>query len=417
MFLACDRRPAEVGQPLASVETPAAIVDVAALRQNIKKAAEEVRAIAPGVSIRPHAKSHKCAEIAALQIALSGGATTGVCCQKAVEAEALVSAGISDVLLSNQIVDDAKAARLARLAAGGARIGVLVDSASGAELLSRAATAAGTTLDVLIELDVGQARCGVPSAAAAVALGQAVAALPGLRLRGIQAYHGAAQHVRAAAERRAIVARTAELARETRDAMLEHGLPCGVVTGGGTGTFLDDAATGVFTELQPGSYVFSDADYARNLGPGGEEAWGGPWTPSLFLLTQVMSARAPSSAGGEGGWAVLDSGLKAQSTDSGPGTVVCTAPEFAAAEGHCPPWDAAAGAFRSSVGHLVVAGVSDEHSKVVAPGRGELPAVGTKLLLMPGHCDPFVNHYDWLVAVEGGRVVAVWRLGARSPGL
>lgn len=202
---------------------------------------------------------------------LSGGLTTGVCCQKTVEAEALVSAGVTDVLLSNEVVDDAKAARLARLAAAGARIGVLVDSAPGAELLSRAATAAGATLAVLVELDVGQARCGVPSAAAAVALCEVVAALPGLQLRGIQAYHGASQHVRTAAERRAIVTRTAELAREARDAIVERGLSCDVVTGGGTGTFLDDAATGVFTELQPGSYVFSDADYARNLGPDGNE--------------------------------------------------------------------------------------------------------------------------------------------------
>lgn len=147
------------------------------------------------------------------------------------------------------------------------------------------------------------------------------------------------------------------------------------------------------------------------------QTWGGPWIPSLFLLTQVMSARAPAPENGGGGWAVLDSGLKAQSTDSGPGTVVCTAEEFSAAGGLCPPWDAAAGAFRSSVGHLVVTGVSDEHSKVIAKGSGGLPPVGAKLLLMPGHCDPFVNHYDWLVGVEGGCVVAVWRLGARSPGL
>lgn len=133
-----------------------------------------------------------------------------------------------------------------------------------------------------------------------------------------------------------------------------------------------------------------------------------------------MSARGPTAAG-EAGWVVLDSGLKAQSTDSGSGVIVCTADEFVAALGRCPPWDAAQGAFRSSVGHLVVLGVSDEHSKVaVREGSHEtafLPPVGTKVMLMPGHCDPFVNHYDWLVAVEGGSVAAVWRLGARSPGL
>lgn len=127
-----------------------------------------------------------------------------MCCQKTVEAEALVSAGIPDVLVTNQIVDEDKASRLASLSAKGARVGVLVDSLSGAALLSRVAASLGTTLDVLVEIDVGQNRCGVPTAAEAVILGKAILEMPGLRFRGIQAYHGAAQHVRSAEERRSI---------------------------------------------------------------------------------------------------------------------------------------------------------------------------------------------------------------------
>lgn len=143
-----------------------------------------------------------------------------------------------------------------------------------------------------------------------------------------------------------------------------------------------------------------------------------PWLPSLFLLSQVMSLRAGDASSG---WAVLDSGLKAQSTDSGPGTIVCTAAEFTTSG--CSEWDAHTGRFCSSVGHLDVLSVSDEHSKIAASPSlpsdkvPPLPPLGTKVLLIPGHCDPFINHYDWIVGVEGGKVSGVWRLGSRSPGL
>ena len=135
---------------------------------------------------------------------LSDGLTTGVCCQKVVEAEAMVDHGITDILLSNQIVDDSKIARLAALSVRGASISVLVDSAHNAGQLSREANLQGVIFGVLIEVDVGQNRCGVPTVEEAVHLGRVVDALPGLRLLGIQAYHGASQHVRSVCERRAI---------------------------------------------------------------------------------------------------------------------------------------------------------------------------------------------------------------------
>jgi D-serine deaminase-like pyridoxal phosphate-dependent protein len=244
-----------------------------------------------------------------------------------------------------------------------------------------------------------------------------------------------------------MIAGVAELARATRDAFAAAGLPCPVVTGGGSGTFPYEAASGVFTEVQPGSYVLMDADYARNLGDDGQETWTRVFPPALLLLTTVMSRRPHTSdaAGAAAdGWVVVDSGLKAQSTESGNPVVVATAEEYAAASvkaaaaaaaaaagatedaaaapTYLPvPWSAATGGYASSVGHLTVKSVSDEHSTLVpaaaAAAASLLPPIGSRLLLQPAHCDPFVNHYDWMVGVRRGVVEAVWRITARSPGI
>lgn len=186
------------------------------------------------------------------QLALSGGLTTGVTVQKVVEAEAMVAAGVMDVLVTNEVVAPTKLARLVALARRGATVGVLVDDVGAARALSDATARGGdgsiggrATVSVLIEVDVGHHRCGVADPAAAVALGALVSSLPGLVLRGIQAYHGSAQHVRDPAERRAVATRAAAAAAAARDALLAAGLCCDVVTGGGTGTFAADAASGV----------------------------------------------------------------------------------------------------------------------------------------------------------------------------
>ena len=240
---------AATGSLLSDVDTPAGIVDLDALDQNIATAVSLIENIRRGkspVMLRPHAKAHKSVFIAQRQIAQGRGLTVGVCCQKVSEAEAMVAGGILDVLLSNQVVCPQKIARLVVLAKT-ARIAVLVDDAENVRALSAAAATGGVCLHVLVELDVGQYRCGVPSIAEAVALGQLVHALPSLTLDGIQAYHGIAQHVRSVEDRQRIVSAVAAKAAATRDAFLAAGLPCGVVTGGGTGTFCLDAATDVFT--------------------------------------------------------------------------------------------------------------------------------------------------------------------------
>ncbi len=213
--------PARVGDAVDDIDTPALIVDLDAFERNLDLMANAVRGA--GVALRPHAKSHKCPDIAHAQ--LERGAV-GICCQKAGEAEAFVAAGIRDVLITNEIVGPKKCARVAALAHE-ATIGVLVDDAAAVPHLGAAARGAGVTLDVLVEIDVGAHRCGVAPGAAAVTLAEVVARTAALRFRGLHAYHGAAQHLRAPEERRAAIARAGELARETKaaDRSPRHCLP------------------------------------------------------------------------------------------------------------------------------------------------------------------------------------------------
>jgi D-serine deaminase-like pyridoxal phosphate-dependent protein len=363
--------PATIGRPVDEVDTPALLLDLDAFEANVDVMAAFARTA--GVKLRPHAKSHKCPEIARRQIAAGA---VGVCCQKVSEAEAMVDGGVHDVMVSNEVVGAQKLARLAALAKR-ARVSVCVDDEGNVAALAAAARAAGTTLDVMVEIDVGARRCGVAPGEDAVRLARAIAASGPLRFAGLHAYHGAAQHFRALAERSAAIARAAAEAQRTRDLIERVGIACPLVTGAGTGSFAFEAASRVYGELQPGSYIFMDADYARN-------DWEGlpRFRQSLHILTTVMSAPVPERV-------VVDAGLKAHSIDSGMPLV------------HGAPG-------------LEYAKASDEHGVVdVAPGAAR-PALGEKLRLVPGHCDPTVNLYDWIVGVRGGVVECLWPVAARG---
>ena len=355
---------ATIGDPLVEVDTPALIVDLDALEHNIRTMAEY--AARAGVVLRPHAKAHKCAEISLRQMAHGA---VGVCSQKVSEAEALVDAGVSNVLISNEIIAPRKLERLAALARR-ATISTCVDDASIVPLLNAAAANAGVTLDVLVEVDVGGARCGQAPGKPAAQLAGRVASSNNLRFAGLQAYQGRAQHIRAEAERRQAVDASAAAIRATIEALQRDGLSCDLVTGGGTGTYLFDSASSAYTEVQPGSYVLMDADYGRN-------APRPDFRNSLFVYTQVMSATGR-------GHSVVDAGLKAMSFDEG-------MPVLADYPG------------------ISYTRVSDEHGTL----DGEIP-LGTKLKLIPGHCDPTVNLYDWIVAVRHDRVEALWPVVARG---
>ena len=364
--------PAAVGTPLAAVDTPALILDLNAFERNIESMAAALRGRA--VRLRPHAKSHKCAEIALRQTAAGA---VGVCCQKVSEAEALVAGGVTDVLIANEVVGAGKLDRLAALARR-ARLAVCVDALQNVADLNSAAQRAGVRLDALVEINVGADRCGVEPGAPALALARAIAASGHLRFAGLQAYHGGAQHLRSVAERRAAIGRAVELVLATRSLIEQSGIACEIVTGAGTGSFPLELASGAYDELQPGSYIFMDADYNRN-------EFNAEWPrfeQSLFVWTAVMSRPNATRA-------VVDAGLKASSVDSGMPQV----------------WQ------RPGVEFVKA---SDEHGVLALAPGAEAPALGEKLLLVPGHCDPTVNLYDWFVCVRSGVVEAVWPVSARG---
>ena len=254
------------------------------------------------------------------------------------------------------------------------------DDAAQITAIEAAAAAAGVRLPVLVEIDTGAGRCGVAPGPEAVALARRIAASPHLRFGGLQAYHGSAQHKRTTEERRALIAGAAEGARRTVEQLRQQGLDCPIVGGGGTGSFMFEATSGVFTEIQAGSYAFMDADYARNLDESGQPVT--TFRHSLFVLATVMSASRP-------GVAVLDAGHKAVAVDSGLPTV----------------WQ------RPDIRYV---SASDEHGKLEVASETAAPKLGEKLRLVPGHCDPTVDRYDWYVGVRGGRVECLWPVAARG---
>jgi D-serine deaminase-like pyridoxal phosphate-dependent protein len=362
--------PAEPGMREEEVDTPALLLDLDAFEHNLDTMA---RLLAPtGAKLRAHAKTHKSAVIARRQ--MTRGGAIGQCVQKVAEAEALAWGGIPDILVSNEVVGPRKLARLAALAKI-ATVGVCVDDEAQILACEQAAEAAGIRLTTLVEIDVGAARCGVPPGPPAVALAERIAASPHLIFGGLQAYHGSAQHKRTLEERAAAIAGAAEGSRRTVEQLRQRGLSCPIVGGAGTGTFGLEAASGVYTEIQAGSYVFMDADYARNGDPP-------PFRQSLFVLATVMSRAIP-------GVAVVDAGHKAVPTDSG-------MPLVAGRPG------------------LRYASASDEHGKLLIEDGGPAPALGERLRLIPGHCDPTVDRYDWYVGVRGGRVECLWPVAARG---
>ncbi len=370
--------PARIGDGIDEIDTPALLIDLDALERNLRTMAQKVAAFGGAVRLRPHAKTHKSPDIARLQIAAGA---VGVCVQKVAEAQAMVDAGIGDVFVSNEVIGRGKLERLAALA-GRAKLAVCVDHPEGADALSAAMRAAGSTIDVFVEIDVGGGRCGVPPGEAAASLAQRVAGLPGLRFAGLHAYHGSAQHLRSDAERRAAIVSAVEKAAQSRRCIEALGLPVPCITGAGTGTFELEGGSAVYTELQAGSYVFMDADYARNrAGDGGAFS---TFEHSLFLLATVMSRPVP-------GRAVCDVGHKASSSDSGYPTVV-------------------------GIDGAEYVSASDEHG-VIRLGRPEVAlAVGDRIRLIPGHCDPTVNLHDWFVGVRNARVETLWPVSGRGPG-
>ena len=368
-----------IGKPVHDIDTPALVIDLDAMKRNLGRMAEFAKK--HQIRWRPHAKLHKSVLLSKMQV--KAGAV-GVCVQKTAEAEIMVAGGVHNVYISNQVIAPEKLARVAALtqevAPHGGQIAIAVDSVEGVSRLAQAMTdartsarigaaSAATVIDVFVEIDVGQGRCGVQPGEAAVALALEIRKHPALRFAGLQAYHGKAQHLRSALERRLATASAMKAVEITCQLLKAQGMAPGLVTGAGTGSFALEAASGIYGELQAGSFLFMDADYAQNERDPAQPQF----EHALFVKTQVISLHSSH--------AVCDAGHKSHAIDSGMPLV------------HA--FDAESGLDYFNGG--------DEHGILrPAEGSARLPRLGKMLWLIPGHCDPTVNLHNVMIGVSGG---------------
>ncbi|MDB5458450.1 MAG: alanine racemase domain protein [Caulobacteraceae bacterium] len=355
------------------LSTPALILDLDALEHNIGVMAAFGRK--SGIALRPHAKTHKSAHIGALQ--RQAGAV-GLCCAKLGEAEALAGEDAGPLLITSPVVGPSALARLATLC-DRTDLSVVVDSEE--NVLALGAALQGRRLTVLIDLDPGLHRTGVPGAGAAVELARAIQDQENLRFGGLQFFSGPTQHIEDyRARSRDVEDRTANLVA-VAEALRSAGFPPAVITGGGTGTHEIDARLGVMTELQVGSYVFMDDQYSTcALYP----ATASPFRTSLTIDTRVVSANWP-------GLVTVDAGLKASTGSLLPPRILSGAPEGAIYE------------YRG-----------DEHGAVILPEGARAPRLGDVVSLGTPHCDPTVNLYDFYHVVRGDDLIDIWPVTARG---
>ena len=368
--------PAKPGMSEDDIQTPCLVLDLDALERNIKKMGDY--AAAHGMRHRVHGKMHKSVDVAKLQETLGGAC--GVCCQKVSEAEVFARGGIRDVLVSNQVRHPAKIDRLARIPTYWARAICCVDDVTNVADLSEAAVRHGTQIECLVEIDCGAGRCGVTTTPAVVEIATAIDAAEGLKFAGLQAYQGAMQHLDSYEERKEKIGIAVAMVKDAVDTLRTKGLECDIVGGGGTGSYYFESTSGVYNELQCGSYAFMDADYGRILDKDGKRIDQGEWENAMFILTSVMSHAKADKA-------IVDAGLKVQSVDSGLPVIYG----------------------RDDVEYVKC---SDEHG-VVMDTAGVLK-INDKLKLVPGHCDPTANVHDWYVGVRNGKVECVWPISARG---
>jgi len=351
-----------------AIDTPALLIDLDALERNIAKMSRFFRG--RSVGLRPHAKTHKCPEIAKLQ--LKAGAI-GLTCQKLAEAEVMAQAGLDHILISNQVVDPAKIRRLTELA-GKADVIVAVDDPVNVRSLSDAAHESGVTLKALVEVNIGLNRCGVPPGKPALRLAETVAASKGLSFEGLMGYEGHAVLVKSLAERRGLCNRALGSLIATKELLESNGLEAPIVSGGGTGTYMITGDHPGVTEVQPGSYVFMDTTYAAVEGV--------DFKQSLTVLSTVISR--PTA-----GRAVIDAGLKSLSTDMGlPGV-------------------------KGLMGAKPLR-LSEEHGVLRLVGEAQRLRPGDRVELLPSHCCTTVNLFDRYHCVRNGAVEKIWAIAARG---
>ncbi len=362
---------------VSCLDTPCLVLDLDMLEGNLQK----MQAVAKhaGKNLRPHAKTHKCSALARLQI--EAGAI-GVCVAKVSEAERLAKAGLANILITGPVVTQQKLGRLLAVRQTMPSLMLVVDHGDSVDWLSASMQAAGLTMDVLLDVDVGLKRSGVlPSDIPALA--ERVRSRPNLRLRGIQAYAGHVQHLRPYHERRTdslqCLQQAVPIFRE-----LKATIPtCDIFSASGTGTFDIDIAVPEVTELQVGSYVCMDTEY-RGIGSAVDAAQFTAFAPALRVLTTVVSAN-------HRGFVTVDAGLKSLYRDGG-------VPQVFA-----PP-DAG----------LTYDWFGDEYGRITYSDPGAAPALGTVLELIPSHCDPTINLFDRFHLVREDSMIGEWPIDLRG---
>ncbi len=355
-----------IGLPVEQLPTPALVLDHEAFMANIETMGNYLTKVKK--NIRPHAKTHKTPAIGHIQ--MNAGAI-GLCCATVGEAEVMAYSGIGNILIANEVIGEAAIRRVVNLARH-AKIMVVVDEPGNTRDLSAAAKQYGAVLDILVDLDVGQGRCGLRSVEELVDLAKLVAKLPGLALRGVFGYEGHVQFVQNRAERtkqgQAANARLVQAAKAVSSA----GLPVDIVSGAGTGTYDIAAEFPGMTEIEAGSYIFMDATYQK---------LGLPFKQSLTVLSMVVSRPTDELA-------IFDVGLKGISPER---------------------FNPIVSGFSNTI---EVKHLSEEHA--IAHLQGDIdPRPGDKLHFIPSHCCTTVNLYDNIFVARDGRVEAIWPIAAR----
>lgn len=354
------------------ISTPALVVSVYALDRNIRAMAKS--SAAAGMALRPHAKTHKCIEIARRQIA-AGAA--GIACATVSEAEHLAANGLNNLLVTAPIASPDKAQRLARLSSD-CRLTAVVDHPDQVALLGAAMASIDASLALLVDIDVGQCRTGVTEIPIGVELARRIASTPKLVFSGIQGFAGQAQHIIREVERSSCASTVADRLTAFSTALAAIGLAPSIVSGSGTGTSRYDLA-GPYTELQVGSYVFMDADYGRLE----DKSMGRLcYENSLFILATVVSVNRPDQV-------TVDAGTKALAFNGPTPRIILGAPTGTK--------------YRFA---------GDEHGVLELPGPGAPPAHGSRVLIEASHCDPTINLYSRYHAVEAAKITH-WEIGAR----
>jgi D-serine deaminase-like pyridoxal phosphate-dependent protein len=356
---------ARVVNKKAYIDTPALLLDIDKLDANLKKVSDHFRGV--DADLRPHIKTHKCPVLAHKQIAAGA---IGVTCAKVGETEVMARAGITDILIANQVISPAKIMRLLDLL-NISDVKVAVESLENITNLNAAAESRKTVLKVLIEVDVGMHRCGVATSDEAIELARKIAKMKHVELAGIMGYEGHIIFTYDRDERVKLGTECMEYLVGVKQELETAGFPIPIVSGGGTGTY--DIASKVpgVTEVQAGSYLTMDATYGY-LNMGFEQA--------VTLLTTVIAVH--------GDHVIVDCGMKSITSEFG-------MPQPLGLEG------------------VSLASLSEEHGHLNVEGKTKLK-VGDLVELVPTHGCTTINLHDRFHPVRGDMVEGIWEISARG---